>query len=525
MSRPVSTVLIQAPLWGFVPPLSLAQLTGELKSKGSPVQPVDLNIELFRLRGEGLKHTWSWEQNTLWLDPETVERILNPFSEHIRRRCVCAVPIGERSLVGFSVNECSIVASLFVARMIKAARPEAFVVFGGQAFAEPDRIERCLRDPAVDAIVMHDGERTLVELVGRLSEGRDPLAAAGLYVRGEKGKPRWTGDRVPVDLDSIAFCDFEALDLSRYEVPENLYSKSLMIMASRGCVRHCSFCGSRKPWEGYRYMSGKRIYDEIKYQLARHPHLTELKFYDIVTNGSMKRVLDLCDLIIADGTIKLSWEETNCIVRPDLTYEALCKMKRAGCHRITFGIESGSNRVLGLMQKGQTVELAERVLYDVHRAGMVATANMMFGFPGETEEDFQQTLAFARRVHKFVDLFYPSRTFTTMEPLSDMAANRKQLGIDGGTDIFWATLDGSNTYPIRLERYERFSRLLAELGARESQGLNSGLELNKWYSLGEYYEYKRDFEQAADCYRRYLKLDPASTVVKAKLERCTAAHA
>lgn len=526
MTRPAPAFLIQAPLWGFVPPLSLAQLSGELKARGGEATPIDLNIELYRLRGDGHKFSWSWEQNTLWLDEKTVAGILDEpeAAAYIKRRCVDAVPEGVRCLVGFSVNECSIIASMHIARLIKAARPQAFVVFGGQAFAEPDRIERCLRQGVVDAVCTQDGEDTLVEVVERLGAGRGVEDCAGLHIMRD-GKVRQTGDRPPVDLNRIAFCDFESLDLKRYEVPDNLYSKSLMIMASRGCVRHCQFCGSRKPWEGYRYMSGRRVYDEIKHQLARHPQLTELKFYDIVTNGNMKRVMDLCDLLIADKSVNLTWEECNCIVRPEMTYEAMCKMREAGCHRVTYGIESGSDHVLGLMQKGQTAALAERVLLDTHRAGLVATANFMFGYPGETEEDFEETLEFVKRVHSFVNLFYPSRTLITMEPLSDMAGRRKELGIDDGTDVFWETLDGKNTYPIRLERYERFSRLLTQLGARESQGVNSSLELHRWYSLGEYYEYKGALDKAGDCYRSYLKLDPGSAVIQSKLERCLKAAA
>jgi radical SAM superfamily enzyme YgiQ (UPF0313 family) len=408
-------------------------------------------------------------------------------------------------VVGFSINQCSIRASLLAAKWLKEARPEAFVVFGGQWYCEAENVESTLESGVVDSVIVGDGERALVEIARALCKGEPP----GKIV-----------ERPVESLDALAFLDYGALDLKEYEVPDNLYQDSLMIMASRGCVRRCAFCGSRTPWEGFRSMSGRRIYDEIKQQLSLREGYKVLKFYDIVVNGDMRHLEELCDLLIADPSVKLRWREANMIVRPEMTPAILKKMKAAGCDHVNFGIETGSDRVLKLMKKGQTVAQAERVLKDVHEAGIEITANFLFGYPGETEADFDETLAFVRRVHKSIDIFYPSRTFITMEPLSSMARDKAALGVDDGVDIYWALKDGTNDYPVRLARYERFSRLLKELGAYESAGVNSSLELNHWRSLGGYHEHKRELDKAAECYRKYLELDPGSQDVKSRLEAC-----
>lgn len=511
-------LLIQCPLWGFVPPIALAQLSSSLSKAGLSSRCVDLNIGLFHRRGAGHRHTWAWENNTIWLDDAVVAEVLGAHDGYIVSACVDPLPEDVPSLVGFSVNECSMRSSLHVARRIKALRPKAFVLFGGQAFAEPERIERCLRSGVVDAVAFADGEATVVDVARALAQGRAPESCPGLRVlRG--GAVVSTGEREPVDLDALPFLDYAALDLAAYDVPDNLYQRSLMIMASRGCIRRCEFCGNRAPWEGYRFMSGRRIFDEIKHQLAEHPgRFSELKFYDIVVNGDMRRTRELCGLIVADPSVRLSWEEVNCVVRPEMDLETLRLMRAAGCHRITYGIESGSDRVLRLMRKGQTSAMAERVLRDTHEAGLVTTANFMFGYPGETEADFEETLEFARRVHPYVDMFYPSRTFVTMEPLSPMARRREELGVDDGHDVYWSTLDGANTYPVRLARYERFSRLLKELGANESPGVNSSLELWRWSSLAQYHEQRGDAREARRCYEECLKLDPDGALVRARLE-------
>lgn len=513
---PSQTVLIQCPLWGFVPPLSLAQLSACLKAEGLPARAVDLNIALFRRRGSGHRHTWAWENNALWLQDDSVDAILAGHEDFIVSACASPLPEDRPALAGFSVNECSLRASVWVARRLKARRPRAVVLFGGQAFTEPERAQRVLRTGVVDAVAFGDGEAVIVEAARAVAAGRGLDSVRGLRLPGGRA----TGEREPVALDALPFLDFETFDLDAYELPENLYRRSLMIMASRGCIRRCEFCGSREPWKGYRYMSGRRIYEEIKHQMARHPgRFSELKFYDIVVNGDMERVLELADLLAGDPAIRLSWEEVNCVVRPEMTVDALQRMRAAGCHRITYGIESGSDRVLRLMRKGQTAEQAEKVLRATHEAGLVATANFMFGYPGETEEDFKETLEFVRRVHPYVDMFYPSRTFVTMEPLSSMARRRGELGLDDGDDVYWASRDGVNTYPVRLGRYERFSRLLRELGARESPGVNSSVELWRWSALGQYHEHRGDKDEARRCYEEYLQLDPDSIPIRSRLEQ------
>ena len=437
----------------------------------------------------------------------------------IRAKLIDPLPPDETILVGFSVNQCSLRASLVVARWVKASRPKAFVVFGGQLYSDPEKIGETLDAVPIDAVIVGDGEETLVELAEIIEAGRPPESCAGMHLKRD-GAVVETRPRPPLLMDSLPFSDFSVLDLESYNVPENLYHDSFMIMASRGCVRHCTFCGSRFPWKGYRSMSGRRVYDEIVHQTARYSHFKVLKFYDILINGNMKHLSELCDLLIADPSEKLFWREANCIVRPEMTPEILKKMYAAGCRHVTFGIESGSDRVLGLMEKGQTAALAERVLRDTHESGIELTANFMFGYPGETEEDFDETLEFVRRIHPYVDIFYPSRTFITMEPNSTMAKNKKELGIDDGTDIFWGTTDGTNTYPVRLARYERFSQVLYEVGAWESPGVNSSVELDRCNSLGRYYAYKNEHQQAVQYFEKYLTLDPECADVRGRLEAC-----
>ena len=104
-------------------------------------------------------------------------------------------------------------------------------------------------------------------------------------------------------------------------------------------------------------------------------------------------------------------------------------MKDSGCAHIIFGIESGSQRVLDLMQKHYRIEDADRLIKQMHEAGIIVTGNFMFGFPGEAEDDFRQTLSFLERNAGFLDRAYPSRTYCAIEEFSYLSSHLEEFGI------------------------------------------------------------------------------------------------
>jgi len=183
-------------------------------------------------------------------------------------------------------------------------------------------------------------------------------------------------------------------------------------------------------------------------------------------------------------------------------------MKASGCKHVIFGIESGSQRIVDLMRKHYQIEDADRTIRWMHEAGITATCNFMFGFPGETDADFQETLGFLKRNAGFLGRVYPSRTYCGIEEFSYLYGHLEEFGIkpDPGNYLFWESADGTNTYPERLRRCREFSRLAASLGVEVASGVQTSVDLDELFNLSRYYELKQDYENSIGCQEKIRQL-------------------
>ncbi len=502
--------LVQCPVWWTVDaPLGLAQIAGCLDARGVKTTVVDLNAELAKSRVPGYENLWNWEQFQFWNDPAFVAKV---YADHapLVDDALARVLSSDAAVVGFSVSGGSQEATLAFARRLKAADPRRKVVLGGQYFFRGDAARRLAADPCVDAVLKGAGDLVFPELVEAHARTGELPVLPGVVAR--RGGEVVDGGEAPVmrDLDKLPFADFRGFRLELYDVPERL-----PIHMSRGCVWQCRFCSSHPFWDGYSYMSGERVHAEILEHKRRHPWKTHFEFYDITANGNVKNLARLAELIVEDWKTNakqnfFGWK-INAIIRPEMTADVLNLLGKANCHDVIYGVESGSPRVLKLMNKPYDPAVAERVLRDTKAAGIKTVGNFMFGFPGETEEDFDLTLAFLRRNHASFDRVYASATFTSLEDGAWLSEHRVEAGIkDEGRDahhLYWESADGTNTYPVRMARYERFRALAAELGHDAYKGINGSLELERHAGLAAYHRYRGDHPAAVRGLLDYLDLD------------------
>ncbi len=502
------------------PSIGLAQLYASVRHHGFAAEIMDVSNGLC-LRQKNVSHgLWTEEMSGVWKDERLAQEFLEKERGFIETEYLGKIVSFPNPVVGFSVSWCSLSASFVLARWIKACRPDTRVVFGGQFFTViPHSPGELLRDhPEVDAVVVGDGEDTFVDVLSRLQGGRSLDGCAGLFVRDGEGRPAFTGDRPAVDLDKLPFADYSVFDLSRYGT-DRLRSYDLAFMASRGCVRQCSFCGNRAGWTGFRQMSGDRVYREIVHQRKAMPNLearSRIKFYDILMNGSMRKLNRLCDLLISDAGPRLEWHECNAVVRSEMTDEFCRKLRKAGCRTLIIGFESGSQNILNLMDKRQTVEEMKTVLRNIDRAGLEVRANFMVGHPGETEADFEKTLDFLREMRPYIHLLYPSYTFTHLQ--GRLEQNPEQWGvIPHENALYWESADGKNTYPVRLDRYKTLIEVARGLGIKVIDGLQMSMEAYTNFCLAGYWEAKGKKAEALRYYERYSVIDPGNQYVLGKL--------
>lgn len=512
----MKVALVQCPVWGTrEPPLAIAQLAGSLKSSGHDVRSFDLNNFLFRNRPSACQNLWAWEQSNFWYDAENVAAYFNDMND-VLEGYVQDILTFDPHIVGFTVTASTSHAVNLFARLLKRKRPGLLVVCGGQHFFDAGRVEDAFRETPVDFILTGEGDETFPELAETLENRSDIMRCAGVHFL-RAGTVCYTGDRPPLkNLDNLAYMDLSDLQVTEYED-----SGHISIMSSRGCVWQCAFCSSCAFWGKYREMDAERIHQSIFFQTAMRPYAGQIDFHDLVFNANIARVKEFCELVIRypfpyDHQIK--WH-ANAIVNPRMTREVLDLMYQAGCRGLTFGIESGSQRVLGLMKKPYLIEDAQRVIRDTAGAGIEVTANFMFGFPGETEADFQETLSFIRSLGPSIAHAYPSRTFCALEEHSYLRDHADEFGIKTpvGHHLYWESVDGTNTYPVRLDRCHRFEEVCRESGVKVNCGVQTNVEMDAWFNLGQYYVYHGDHTRAKEYFTKYLERDPHNPVVSALL--------
>jgi len=207
------------------------------------------------------------------------------------------------------------------------------------------------------------------------------------------------------------------------------------------------------------YKSAANIFLEIKQQLQilDDQEGVFINFNDSLINGNMKEFESLCNKII-DNDIRFSWGGM-ALFRPEMTREVLDKMHQAGCIEIMWGLEAGNNHVLKLMKKRFDVALAERIIRDCAEAGIKQFTNIIIGFPGESETDFEETAAFVSRNTRFFDAI--GLPFMTLHKYSDVYENASSYSIcnrEKGVD--WELSDGTNSFETRKIRRQKLMDII-----------------------------------------------------------------
>ncbi len=299
-------------------------------------------------------------------------------------------------LVGIAVSAAAkLERATLVAGHLRSVAPDAVFVAGG---AYPSIFpERCIEEMGVDCALVGEAEDSIVELADAVRDGRDYRGIDNLVH--PDGGSFVHNRRRPVreDLDSIPF---PARDVVDYDAYLRGGMSEYGVVTTRGCPFKCIYC---KPSTdmiyggGIRYRSAANVVEEIG-QLAELRDESCLRVFfkdDTITMHrtewfrEMKRLLD-------EAGVRLEW---HCNSRVDtVTRPKVEAMAQSGCHCISFGVESGSQKILDFYRKGTTPEQAERAFRWCHELGVEATANLMIGFPMETEEDLRATYDLLRRI-------------------------------------------------------------------------------------------------------------------------------
>lgn len=280
-------------------------------------------------------------------------------------------------------------------KMIEMAKARGCVVIVNGSDATDHLQEYFAR--GADYMILGEGEITLEELLGVLEkkEIREWREIRGLAWRGVDGRVERSMRREFIrDLDRLPFPAWDLVDIRRYQKiwRERHGYYSMNMVTTRGCPYSCNWCA--KPIYGQRYnvRSAENVAQELKW-LHEHFQPDHIWFADDILGlkpNWLERFADLVNEYDCATPFK-------CLLRADLVNETVAAaLKRAKCHTVWMGAESGSQKILDAMDKGTTVEqiYTARKLLGAH--GIRVGYFIQYGYRGETREDIELTLKMIR---------------------------------------------------------------------------------------------------------------------------------
>ena len=255
--------------------------------------------------------------------------------------------------------------------------------------------------PSLDYVIRGEPEVTLRELIDTLEVGGDLAQVKGLAYR-QNGEIVINEERPLIeDLDSLPIPLHHLLPLDKYRIPM-VRGSYAFVLVSRGCPASCRFCIKSVLWgRSIRVRSPEHIMTELF--ILRDLGVHNIHFEAELFTVNRDMVMRLCEMIQETG-LKIRW---TCNSRVDMVdKEMLVAMKKAGCWMISWGIESGSQRILNNVKKGITLEKIERGLRWSKEAGIGNWGYFIIGLPGETEETIEETIKLAKRLPLNLALFH-----------------------------------------------------------------------------------------------------------------------
>tara|TARA_Y100000310_G_scaffold313180_1_gene361218 strand:- start:1947 stop:3179 length:1233 start_codon:yes stop_codon:yes gene_type:complete len=352
--------------------------------------------------------------------------------------------IEEADIYGISVYAPTIDVSRSIAEKCREKNPESRIVVGG---AHPTMMPESI--DFADTIVTGEGERAMLDVAV------DYPALKKRYSHSLDGR-----------LDMCPNPAYHLVDIESYSRKLN-GETCLSILTSRGCPWRCAFCALPPQHKKVKYRSIQAVAAEIS-KIKNEYGVNKFNFQDDTFTYNQRRLFALLDEI---RPLNIGFR---CNTRAGLdNADSYRKLKEAGCELVCFGIESGSQKMLNLMNKKTTVQQNRKAVQEARKAGLRVKVFFVLGFPGETAETAEETRRFIEQTEPdecLVNNFVPF-------PGTDVWNNPKKYG------IIHIEKDFSNYYQINGAGYGGRNVSTDVLSSGELLGLE--IKLRSW--IKEYF--------------------------------------
>ena len=292
-------------------------------------------------------------------------------------------------VIGFSILHGNRWGGIEIARIAKKIDPAVTIVFGGvgATFLWEHFLSHFSE---VDYVVIGEGEHTFLNLVEHLESGHLQKIETlnGLAYR-KDGQAVRTADAVAINrLDDLP-------DPAKHFTYQHL-------SLTRGCAGKCKFCGSPRFWgRNVRFHSADYFVGQL--QRLYQKGIRFFYFSDDTFTVDKKRVIEICRKII-DKEMNIAW---NAISRVDYISEEIINwMRKAGCIQISYGVESGSEKIRNFLQKKIATGAIQNAFDLTQRYGIMARAYFIYGCPQESRQTIQDTIDLIDRIKPLGTVFY-----------------------------------------------------------------------------------------------------------------------
>lgn len=320
-----------------------------------------------------------------------------------------------------------------------------------------------INDLKVDIACVGEGERTISEILDAYPNRNFSNIYGIVFKNTINGEFVFTPKRNLIkDLDSIPFPARHLLPLDEIVMNDRLGDTHLPIahiLCSRGCPYSCNFCANQE--HNIRYRTGANIRKELEYLINEYG----IRGFCITDDNfivNREKIEDICNEITP---LKLKWSSLSRVNTVDESL--LRKLKESGCIEIKYGIESGSPRILELMNKGITVEQIKTAINLTNYVGIRVKAFILHGFPGENMESTKETIQLLDELKDKIDrislfrfvplpgspVYYKAKKYNL-----DLPRDFEEIFIYNNDRKWWGTKDDQSELEQSYQMLENYVR-------------------------------------------------------------------
>ena len=386
INRHTKVALTMLPEWDpNFPPYNIAKLAAAAKNAGYACKSYDLNAGAYNYFLDNCQDKidffpWDPLRDFHWtgdLYYQDLHPILQPYFDSMIDKILEKNP----DVVGMSLYYCNFEPSVYVAKELKKRKPNLIIVVGGSATHH----SLFKGHEIFDYVVNGEGEKAFLDILQSIEDKKD----IEYNDQNENSKFVRQPENQRYNLSTLPLPDYSDFDFNQYKFPNGALCE-----ISRGCTAKCTFCEETHFWK-YRQRNALSTLKEVEYMYYEHG-TNVFWFIDSLVNGNLHELRAFVKGVAEKG-LDIHWTGySRCDGRMDAEY--FRDLKAGGCEVLNYGIESGSQKVLDLMDKRVKIEEMEANFRDGHAAGVQAMTNWIVGFPNEGPKEFEDSLTFMYRI-------------------------------------------------------------------------------------------------------------------------------